>query len=272
MNNSDFKVSLLKRTFNFFASIKLFFITSMLVSAHFYIAVMGIKAGVDPEFKKLNNYILVDWIKDCGLDHKIILIWLFIAFILLGILGLNIFARLLKEVSLLKRVWIQKKHNQNGLRLFFKKISVFFIHFSFVLMLLIHLISSVSGLKFRVPDISKGAVLSHEELPYELRCVDIKKADKKYLKPNIHLESLEKDNPVSFVIPGWNQGYYYNVSAGYVKRKVIRSGHEKIIKKIGLKLVVSNLNVFWLLIAASIVCLTGLAGHIIFRSGSGDEL
>ena len=272
MNNSDLKVSLLKSTFNFFASVKLFFITSILVSAHFYIAVMGIKAGVDPDFKKLNNYILIDWIKDCGLDHKIILIWLFIAFILLVILGLNIFSRLLKEVSLLKRVWIQKKHNENGFKLFFKKISVFFIHLSFVLMLLIHLVSSVSGLKFRVPDISKGAVLIHEKLPYELKCVDIKKSNKKYLKPNIHLESLEKENPVSFVIPGWNQGYYYNVSAGYVKRKVIRSGHEKIIKKIGLKLVVSNLNVFWLLITASLVCIIGLSGHIILRWRSGDEL
>ena len=245
------------------SSPKLFFRLSIFVSIHFYIAVMGIKGGVDPDFKKLNNHILIDWIRDCSRDHIIISVWLFIAFILLFILGLNISARVFNEFRVLVKM-IKKSDNGFDLKVM-RKVSVFLIHLSFIFMLGIHFISSVSGTKLSMAPLKKGKILSHPELSFELQCLEIEKSAKKYLKPKVLLKKIGREESRELKIPGWDNGYYYNVSAGYINTKIKKSGQEKTIKRIGLKLIVNNVHVMLYLAAASLICTAGFFMHIFMR-------
>jgi len=246
-------------------SVKFFFWLSIIISIHFYTAVMALKAGIDPKFKTLNNHILIDWLKIYGSDHIYITSWLFIAFILVSLLFINMFARVMIELDNLFDVYIKSN------KIFFiKKASVFLVHFSVVMLVVIHFASSVSGYKSQGSVIKKGAVVTHPKNSKGLKCVELKRTADVSAGPRSAPKIVLKDELTNqaFTVPGWNKGFYYRVYADFVP-KIIKNpetGKERKVKTIGLKLMVSELNVLIPLIFASFLCFAGLFTHLLMKN------
>jgi hypothetical protein len=246
-------------------SVKFFFWLSIIISLHFYIAVIALKAGIDPKFKTLNNYVLIDWIKNYGADHICITTWIFIAFVFVSILFVNMFARVIVELNNLLNLY-----SKSNKVFFIKKASVFVIHFSVVLFVVIHFTSSVSGYKSPGAVIKEGGFVSHPKYSNKLKCIELKKTADASAGPRSAPKIVLKDELTNhaFAVPGWNNGFYYRVYADFVPKiiKNSKTGKERTVKTIGLKLIVSELNVLIPLLFASFLCLTGLFTHILMKN------
>lgn len=271
---TDTNTSLFKRSWNGLGSLYFFWWLCMLISSIFYFGVMGIKGGAVHNFKAINKTLLIDWITIQGSDKPLILGWLFIVFVLVFLLSINLTVRLLSEIKMIHELYLDWKNrdtNGRGL-LLLRKSSVFLIHFSIIFMIFIHLASSVSGMKFSGLVLLEGHVVEHPLLPFSLECQKIIKPHGKnkgkHARPTVVLKPVNSNIP-SFTIPGWYRGYYYNVYADYIETKPKPGKPGEVVKKsrskIGLKLTVNTLHVFYPLLVAAGLCFLGILIHLFSR-------
>jgi hypothetical protein len=207
--------SLLRRCRDNLSSARLFFWLSMLIAAHFYLAAILCKTGFDGSgFLKLNNRLLLDWLLQDAGAHPMVATWLVFTCTLFFILAVNICCRVWLEFeSLLTAARAGAREAAGPNRLPLRKIFVFSIHFSFILMISFYGLSSATGFKFLGPAIEKGAVLEHPSLPYAIECLEIDKAAKRMEKPRIVAKPAGGPVGSEFTIPGWHEGVYYDVRA-----------------------------------------------------------
>jgi len=271
---ADTSTSIFNRIWRGLGSLRLFWWLCLSISSIFYFGVMGIKGGAVHGFKEMNKQILIDWVRGPGIEKPLILGWLFIVALLVMLLSMNLTVRLSSEIKTIHKLhldWKNKGKKGSGIILL-RKASIFLMHFSVVLMILIHLTSSVSGVKLSGPVLSKGHVIKHPLLPFSLECKNIIRPSGKNLgkhaRPTVVLKPANSDLP-SFKIPGWHQGYYYNIYADYidVEPESVKPGEtpKKPREKIGLKLAVNTLNVVYFLMAAASLCFIGIILHLSVR-------
>lgn len=219
------------------SSTKIFFWLSIILFFLFYTASAMCKKKIeDGGFMNLNNYLLIEWLKNSGQEHPVITIWLIVIFICFFILALNIFARIIIEYNQL--ILVTKNTFFSGIdkspALFFRKFSIFLVHFSFIIIISFYCIASVTGIKFTGPVIEKGKIIQHPLLPFRVECVDIFESTNieayNVYKVIPKVTAVLRINNSEFTAPGWHDGIYYDVkvtgssSLSVANKKEIKKG------------------------------------------------
>ncbi len=235
----------LRRCLDNLASARLFFWLAMLIALHFYLAAILFKTGFDGAgFMKLNNQLLLDWLLQDASAHPMVATWLVFTCTLFSILAVNICCRVWVEFDSLRiaaRASACETAGPN--RFLLRKIFVFCIHFSFILMISFYGLSSATGFKFIGPAIEKGTVLEHPSLPYAIACLEIDKAGKRMEKPRIVVKPAGGPIGSEFKIPGWHDGVYYDVRAAMASPGKKTVPGEKSARGLQLQLLAHRFNV-----------------------------
>lgn len=208
--NSAFKNIILN-----LSSTKLFWWLAIFAAILFYVAMFMLKKGVDNgAFSTLNNQLFLDWIREPADSHPMVAKWVKLVFMCFAVLALNMLSRIYLELEQL--VILGKKSFASGPAgsplFFFRKVSVFFIHVCFVLMLSFYCISSLTGIKFQGEVLQKGNTIAHDALPFDLECVEVKTSSQTGIAPTVILKEAGADESAAFRLPAWRKGIFYGVN------------------------------------------------------------
>lgn len=213
-------ISTFERFIERWSSTKIFFWLSISLFILFYAASAMCKKKIENGgFMNLNNILLIEWLTNSGKEHPIIATWLIIIFFCFFILALNVFSRIIIEFNQLilitKNTFFSGSSRSHAL--FYRKISIFLVHFSFILIISFYGIASVTGIKFTGPSLEKGKIIQHSLLPAQIECIDIQESTKTNIEDvNIYkvipkYTAVLKVNNIEFIVPGWHDGIYYDI-------------------------------------------------------------
>jgi hypothetical protein len=258
--------SLFRRWLDPLASARFFFWLAMLIAVHFYLAAILFKTGFDGAgFMKLNNRLLLDWLLQDAGAHPMVATWLVFTYILFFILAVNICCRVWVEFDSLRIAARASACEASGPnRFLLRKIFVFCIHFSFILMISFYGLSSATGFKFIGPALKKGTVLEHPSLPYAIECLEIDKAGKQMEKPRIVVKPAGGPVGSEFKIPGWHDGVYYDVCTAMASPANKTAPGEKPARGLQLQLLAHRFNVVLFVVVLGL-WFAGFFGFMLIR-------
>ena len=273
--------SFIKRVWAALGSRRLFWWICMLISGVIIIGLIFNIGGLYPGISSsLDGEILIRWLTGPGgHSYPVVRAWLMALIVLVFILGINLSVCVLSDMAGLWRLFWEWKKGVPGTRVrVSRKLAVALMHGSYIILLLVHVISATTGFNISGLELRTGQIISHERLPYPLYCEKIimPEIDSRggQSRPSLILRPMVADSK-PFMIPkppwgsGWHDGYFYRIYAEYSKPKlgeiVKRPDWKKRRKIIAIKLGINRVHYTYPLAFGGILFMSGCALHIVLR-------